>query len=78
MVALLIAGVLVALLAFSVSWRTYARTRKETVGDYRHLIEVGSGRTRFLALWGMLLGAGFAVATSLTAVAFFLVPRCDG
>jgi hypothetical protein len=66
MVALLIAGVLVALAAFGVSWRAYARTRNE------------AGRTRFLALWGMLLGAGFAVATSLTAIAFLLVPRCNG
>ena len=78
MVALLIAGVLVALVACLVSWRAYARTRDEAGGDHRHLIEVGAGRTRFLALWGMLLGAGFAVATSLTAVAFLLVPRCDG
>jgi amino acid transporter len=78
MVALLIAGVLVALVAFGVSWRAYARTRDEAGGDHRHLIEVGAGRTRFLALWGMLLGAGFAVATSLTAIAFLLVPRCNG
>jgi hypothetical protein len=78
MIALLIAGVLVALAACLVSWRTYARTRDEAGGDHRQLIEVGAGRTRFLALWGMLLGAGFAVATSLTAVAFLLVPRCDG
>jgi amino acid transporter len=78
MVALLIAGVVVALAAFGVSWRTYARTRDEAGGNHRHLIEVGAGRTRFLALWGMLLGAGFAVATSLTAIAFLLVPRCDG
>jgi cytochrome bd-type quinol oxidase subunit 1 len=63
MVALLIAGVLVALAAFGVSWRAYARTRDEA---------------RFLALWGMLLGAGFAAATSLTAIAFLLVPRCNG
>lgn len=78
MVALLIAGVLIALMAFGVSWRTYARTRHEAGGDDRHLIEVGAGRTRFLALWGMLLGAGFAVVTGLTAIAFLLVPRCDG
>jgi hypothetical protein len=78
MVALLVAGVVVALAAFGVSWRTYARTRNEGGGDDRHLIEVGAGRARFLALWGMLLGAGFAVATSLTAVAFLLVPRCNG
>jgi amino acid transporter len=78
MVILLIAGVVVALAAFAVSWRTFARTRNESGGDHRHLMQVGAGRTRFLALWGMLLGAGFTVATSLTAVAFLLVPRCDG
>ncbi len=78
MVALLIAGVVVALAAFGVAWRTFRRTRNEAGGDHRHLMEVGAGRTRFIALWGMLLGAGFAVATSLTAVAFLLVPRCDG
>ncbi len=78
MITLLLMCVLVALAAFIVSARTFARTRSEGGGDHRHLMEVGAGRTRFLALWGMLLGAGFAVATALTAVAFVVLPRCAG
>jgi amino acid transporter len=78
MIALLIAGVIVALAAFAVSYRTFVRTRDEAGGDQHHLMEVGAGRTRFVALWGMLLGSGFAVATALTAVAFLVLPRCAG
>lgn len=68
----------VALLAALISWRAYGRAQDEAGGDHRHLLEVGSGRTRFLALWGVSLGAGAALATVLTAVAFFVVPRCAG
>jgi hypothetical protein len=78
MVALMGVGVAVALAALWVSWRAFARTRDEAGGDHHHLMEVGAGRTRFLALWGMLLGAGFALATAVTAVAFAMLPRCAG
>lgn len=78
MIMLLIAGLLMALAAFAISWRAFERTRDEAGGDQRHLMEVGAGRTRFLALWGMLLGAGFAAATAITAVAFAVLPRCAG
>lgn len=76
LIALLIVCVLVALAAFAVSYRGYARTREESAGDLEHLLEVGGGRTRFLALWGVLLGAGFALVTALTAIAIGLLPRC--
>ncbi|MGA8707084.1 MAG: hypothetical protein WB646_08870 [Steroidobacteraceae bacterium] len=78
MIALLVVCVLVALSALVVAARTFERTRGESGGDHRLLMEVGAGRTRFLALWGMLLGAGFAVATAATAVAFVVLPRCAG
>jgi len=78
LLTLLVLCVFVALAAFTVSYRSFARTREESGGDPRHLMEAGSGRTRFLALWGMLLGAGFAVVTALTAVGFALLPRCAG
>jgi Na+/melibiose symporter-like transporter len=73
-----IVAVIVCLAAFGVSRRTFNRTRDEDKGEHQHLLEVGSGRTRFLALWGMVLGAGFAVATAMTAIAFFVLPRCAG
>jgi hypothetical protein len=37
-----------------------------------------TGRTRFLALWGTVFGAAFAIAAAFTAVAFFILPRCAG
>lgn len=78
MVGTLIGGVLIALAALWVSWRALQRTREEGPGDHHHLMEVGAGRTRFLALWGVVLGGGFAVATLVTAVAFIVLPRCAG
>jgi hypothetical protein len=78
MIGALIGAVLVALAALWVSWHSLQRTREEGAGDHRHLMEVGAGRTRFLALWGVLLGGGFAIATLVTAVAFIVLPRCAG
>ena len=78
MVAALVAATIAALAAYLVSWRTFERTRDEKAGDHQHLMETGAGRTRFLALWGMILSAGFAVATLVTGVAFIVLPRCAG
>jgi predicted histidine transporter YuiF (NhaC family) len=78
MILIMIAAMVVALLALLVSWRTFQRTRTEASGDAAHLSEVGSGRTRYLALWGVLLGAAFALATAISAVAFMTLPRCAG
>lgn len=68
----------VSLVAAWVAWRAYQRTEDEGYGDHRQVMEVGTGRTRFLALWGVILGIGSAVATSFTAVAFMVLPRCGG
>jgi amino acid transporter len=78
MIAVMVACVLTALIACAVSYRTFARTRAEAQGDPAHLMEVGAGRTRFVALWGVLLGAGFAIAAAATAIAFVAIPRCAG
>lgn len=78
MVALTVVAVAVSLIAFGVSMRAFNRARNETHGGPHHVMEVGAGRTRFLALWGMVLGAGFALAAAITAVAFIAVPRCTG
>jgi len=78
MVALLIAGVVIASASFLVAWRNFNKTRGEGEGEQGHVSEVGVGRTRFIALWGMLLGGGFAVATLLDVAAFLVLPRCAG
>lgn len=73
-----LAALVVAIAALYVSANIYRRTRNEQRGNHWHLLEVGSGRTRFLALWGMIGGGGFAIAISFTAVGFFILPRCGG
>jgi hypothetical protein len=78
MIAVMVLACAVALLAALISWRAYARTADEAIGNHQHVMDVGSGRTRFLALWGILLGAGAALSTILTFVAFFVLPRCAG
>lgn len=78
MIGVTTAAIVVALLSLWVSWRAFKRTQQEVSGDSRHLMDVGSGRTRFLALWGVLLGGLFAVAAAMTYVAFLTMPRCAG
>jgi hypothetical protein len=65
MVVIMISGVLIALAALWISWRNLQKAPAE-------------GRTRFLALWGIMLGGGFALASLVTSVAFAILPRCAG
>jgi hypothetical protein len=78
MIATLIAGVVIGTAALLASYRGYRRARHEIAGDARHLLEKGGGRRSFLALWGMMLAAGFAATTLLTAIDLLLLPRCAG
>jgi hypothetical protein len=70
MVALMLIAAAVAIASFIVSWGAFVRTDP--------LMETGGGRTRFLALWGMVLSGGFTVTTAITALAFITLPRCAG
>ncbi|HEX3950192.1 MAG TPA: hypothetical protein VHW95_10120 [Steroidobacteraceae bacterium] len=78
MIWLLIAALAIALLSVLTAWRAYQRTKTESSGDHLHLMEIGSGRNRFIALWGICFGAGSAVVILMTLVAFFVLPRCAG
>jgi hypothetical protein len=78
--ALLLLGlcVVAAAIAALASWRLLQRVSDAREGGHAEPAEVGHGRTRFIALWGVCLGVGFAIATLLTFVGFALVPRCAG
>jgi hypothetical protein len=68
MLVLMATALLVALGSLMVSWQINRRT-----GAASH-----PERDHFFASWGMLLSAGFALTTILTATAFLTVPRCAG
>jgi hypothetical protein len=76
----LLAGTLVAMsiaiIAGLLGYRSWVRTNAEAGGGHRHLIEVGEGRTRFLASWGLWIGALFSVALVFDAVGILLVTSC--
>lgn len=75
---LLLLCALAAAISGLASWRLLQRVSDEREGGHAELAEVGHGRTRFIALWGTILGAGFVVATLFTLAGFAMVPRCAG
>lgn len=74
----LIALVCLALAAAGlwISWLNWRRTREDRTKGTHHVVEVGEGRSCFLALCGMLTSAGFIVAIVATALPLFAVPSC--
>jgi hypothetical protein len=77
-VAMNLIAIVVAAVAAATAYRSWRATRDEDDGRASRLVEVGEGRTRFLALWGMLTSAGFLVAMIFASLAILLVPLCGG
>lgn len=82
-----VAAVAVCVAAAVVAWRTWSRTRGEhQQGSGRGrehepssaLLETGEGRTRFMALAGVLTSLTFLVVTVADAAAILLVTPCGG
>lgn len=70
---LAILGALAAGYAALHSWR---RVRAEVEGGEHHLLEVGEGRTRFMALSGILLSVAFLYAIVMHGIGLLVVPMC--
>jgi hypothetical protein len=74
--ALALAG---AIGSWLLAWRAWRKTRSEQHGSHQGLLDVGEGRTRFVAMCGMLMSGGFFVVLLFTtATTLFLVPACPG
>lgn len=74
--AINIAAALIALLGAAISLRHWRAVRGEHHGSVGHTAETGEGRTRFLALWGMMTGLGFFAAIMFDTVALSMAPQC--
>ena len=80
-----LAALAIGLAAAAVAWRSWRHTRDEQqsgTGNARQhgaehaLLETGEGRTRFMALAGVLTSVTFLVASAIHAAAIFLVLPC--
>jgi len=76
-VLMILAGI-VAVLGLIRSWQAHRRSQQALQGDPHAVLRVGADRACFLALWGVLFNAGFAFASVMTFIAYFVLPRCDG
>lgn len=73
-----VVGIGIGISAAVVSLRSWRRTRDEKPGSGHDLLSIGDGRTRFLAMCGMLTSALFLVALAFATVTLFLSPLCNG
>ena len=83
--AVSVAALVVCAAAAAVAWRAWTRTRGEHQdrsgrgarhGPEEALLETGEGRTRFLALAGVLTSLTFLLVSAVHTAAVFLVPPC--
>ncbi|MEO8308806.1 MAG: hypothetical protein ABI616_12280 [Pseudomonadota bacterium] len=72
-----LAATFLCVVALFVAWRCWTATREEQYGSRAQLLEIGEGRTRFLAMCGMLVSAGFLVASLFTSLVMLISPLCS-
>jgi len=73
-----VVAIAIGIAAGLVAWRTWQRTQQEAGAGAHTLIDAGEGRTRFLALCGVLASAGFLLALVFASVGLIVVPACAG
>lgn len=76
LLALNLACLLVTLIALTTSYIHWRRTRGETGGGAGRALEVGEGRSRFLAACGILINLAFCIAILFDTAPILGVPTC--
>ncbi len=76
LVAIDVAGIVLAIIGGVVSFRSWRLTFEEAAGGPHHLLDVGEGRTRFLAMFGILTSLLFTIGLLFATASVFLVPIC--
>ncbi len=78
LLAINLVAVAVTVAAAWISFRDWHTTRGEHPGHSPHALDAGEGRTRFLALVGIMTALGFVAAIVFDTVALLAVPQCPG
>lgn len=67
---------LIGLAAGVTAYRSWANSREERGNPEHHPLEHGEGRTRFMALSGLIVSSIFLLNLVMNAAVLFLVPAC--
>jgi hypothetical protein len=73
-----IVAVIVSLAAGGASLRTWRRSSAERAAGHEEasLLEIGEGRTRFMAYGGLLLSGMFLIAVIFSGISLLVLPHC--
>lgn len=66
----------IAIAATAVSAMLWRRTSAEAHGAHEELVDVGQGRTRFFAIWGVWSGVWFIIQILFETIAVIGAPGC--
>jgi hypothetical protein len=77
LVAIDVVTLAVAAIGGWLSYQAWIEVRHEVEGHAEHLAEVGEGRTRFLAFWGMLVSMLVGAAVIFSFIADVGLPPCS-
>ena len=75
-VAVLVLSLLVSASAAMIALGAWRATRNEQAGGSHELLSTGDGRSRFMALAGLLTSVGFAIAILFSVPALLFVAAC--
>lgn len=73
-----VVAIVVCIVAGLTAWRNWRRTRAEKEGSGHHLMESGDGRSRFMAMVGLLCSGLFLLATVFATSFLYVVQPCNG
>lgn len=71
-----LACLVVGLSGLGAAWTAWKKTRGEVGEDHHHLFATGEGRSRFMALSGVIVSATMLLAILLQTATLFLVAPC--
>jgi hypothetical protein len=76
LIAVDLVSMAISILALLVALNSWRATSQEMAETGPPLVEIGEGRTRFLAIWGVIISLGFFVAVFFDFVGLWILPPC--
>lgn len=73
-----VVAIVLCIAAAVVAFATWRRTGSEKPGDAHQLLGSGDGRTRFMAMAGMMTSVLFLIGTALATLNVTSIPACGG